>query len=79
MNVIEKLKDIFLEPPYPDSNAEIPITGPEHMTAVIFAYNCQICGDYHEIVRSPGDDPIAICPECAKRIKKLIYQEDDLK
>lgn len=79
MNVIEKLKDIFLEPPYPDPNAETPITGPEHMTAVIFGYRCQICGEYHEIVQNLGDDPVAICPECAKRLKNLIYMEDDLK
>lgn len=48
--------------------------------AYIFEYDCQICGKHDTaIIQSSRFDPVAICPECAKRIKKLIYEEDDLK
>lgn len=53
---------------------------PEKVPAYIFEYDCQICGGHNTaILHASRLDPIAICPECAKRIKKLIYQEDDLK
>ena len=47
--------------------------------AYVYSYTCLVCGVNHEFILPHVPDPIVICPECAKRIKKLIYPEDDLK
>lgn len=35
---------------------------------------CQICGDGFEVERI--DSPWVICPECRKRLKKLLYDRE---
>ena len=52
---------------------------PPKIEAYVYSYTCQVCGVNYELILPHVPDPIVICPECAKRIKKLIYQEDDLK
>ena len=36
-------------------------------------YACQICGK----VRSVEFGPMVICPECGRRLKKLLYEEEE--
>lgn len=53
---------------------------PEKLTAYIYEYDCQICKRHEKVIfPEVRFDPIAICPECAKRLRKILYEEDDLK
>lgn len=48
----------------------VPLSsGDVHVT---LGYACQICGR----VRQMKFGPMVICPECAKRLKKLLYEEE---
>ena len=40
---------------------------------IMFGYVCQICGEHREIIlsRCSKTYPVAICPECAKKIEEL--------
>ena len=49
----------------------VPLSGGS--SSVTLGYACQICGR----VRSIEFGPMVICPECAKRLQKLLYEEEE--
>lgn len=51
------------------------ITGPlsSGSSSATLGYSCQICGRF----RSIEFGIMVICPECAKRLKKLLYEEEE--
>lgn len=38
----------------------------------IYEYHCPSCGRHHEIMQKITEEPLAVCPACGKRMKKLI-------
>src|SRR3972149_5881060 len=38
----------------------------------IYEYSCEGCGKLHEIIQKFSDAPIAECPDCGGRMRKLI-------
>ena len=37
-----------------------------------YEYECQSCGHRFEVLQSMSDDPIKRCPECGKKVRRLI-------
>jgi putative FmdB family regulatory protein len=38
----------------------------------IYEYGCKHCGHTFEVSQSMKDDPLRICPQCGKEIRRLI-------
>jgi putative FmdB family regulatory protein len=38
----------------------------------IYEYGCKSCGHTFEVSQSMKDDPLKICPQCGKEIRRLI-------
>lgn len=38
----------------------------------LYEYQCQECGETHEVIQRMSDPPFAICPACGGALKKLI-------
>jgi putative FmdB family regulatory protein len=38
----------------------------------IYAYGCKSCGHTFEVSQGMKDDPLKICPQCGKEIRRLI-------
>jgi putative FmdB family regulatory protein len=38
----------------------------------LYEYQCQECGETHEVIQRLSDPPFAICPACGGALKKLI-------
>lgn len=40
----------------------------------IYEYHCKACGKDFEILQKMSDRPLATCPTCGKRVRRLISQ-----
>lgn len=38
----------------------------------IYEYQCEACPDKFEVKQSMKDDPLTACPQCGKRVQRLI-------
>ncbi|MDR1249692.1 MAG: zinc ribbon domain-containing protein [Treponema sp.] len=38
----------------------------------IYEYGCKSCGHTFEVSQSMKDDPLRVCPQCGKEIRRLI-------
>lgn len=38
----------------------------------IYEYQCESCADRFEVKQSMKDDPLTACPQCGKRVQRLI-------
>ena len=38
----------------------------------IYEYQCEACADRFEVKQSMKDDPLTTCPQCGKRLQRLI-------
>ena len=38
----------------------------------IYEYQCEACADRFEVKQSMKDDPLTTCPQCGKRVQRLI-------
>jgi putative FmdB family regulatory protein len=38
----------------------------------VYEYGCKHCGHTFEVTQSMKDDPLRICPQCGKEIRRLI-------
>ncbi len=38
----------------------------------IYEYECQECGQVHEIMQKMSDEPLTVCPKCSGKLQKLI-------
>ncbi|MDR3248976.1 MAG: zinc ribbon domain-containing protein [Treponema sp.] len=37
-----------------------------------YGYECKSCGHSFDVFQSMSDDPIKVCPECGKEVRRLI-------
>lgn len=38
-----------------------------------YVYECSSCGHSFEIFQSMSDDPVTVCPECGKAVRRKIF------
>jgi putative FmdB family regulatory protein len=38
-----------------------------------YEYECKACGHRFDAFQSMQDDPLSICPECGKELRRLIF------
>jgi putative FmdB family regulatory protein len=38
-----------------------------------YEYECKVCGHRFDAFQSMQDDPLKICPECGKELRRLIF------
>jgi putative FmdB family regulatory protein len=38
----------------------------------LYEYKCEACGEVTEVLQKFSDEPLAKCPHCSGRVKKLI-------
>lgn len=38
-----------------------------------YEYECRTCGHHFDAFQSMQDEPLRICPECGKEIRRLIF------
>ncbi|MFO7839572.1 MAG: FmdB family zinc ribbon protein [Desulfosalsimonadaceae bacterium] len=38
----------------------------------IYEYECQECGEVHEIMQKMSDEALTVCPKCSGKLQKLI-------
>ncbi len=38
-----------------------------------YEYECKTCGHHFDVFQSMQDEPLKICPECGKEIRRLIF------